>query len=97
MRAPVLDTERARLEGLVDGLIDEEHAFLHLNRSQEYLSAFLCACGPAGPVTVSLEVSSTPIHTIERAFAEWEEGEPASLARVNVTGPAWDLPDHDRR
>ncbi|HEY1451237.1 MAG TPA: hypothetical protein VGF47_09805, partial [Solirubrobacteraceae bacterium] len=74
--------EDTRLNALVEGLVDVDHAFLHLNRTQDYLDAFICTQGPEGPIAERLDVSSTPLHLVEQALDAWEEGEPASLARV---------------
>jgi CHAT domain-containing protein len=80
--------ESTRLRALVAGLVDSQHAFLHLNRSQDYLEAFICIGDADGPSAERLEVSSTPLSAIESALAAWRDGEPSSLTRVlDAVGP----------
>ena len=76
------EDEKTRLNALVDGLVDVDHAFLHLNRTRDYLDAFICTQGPDGPVAERLDVSSTPLYLVEQALDAWQQAEPASLARV---------------
>jgi CHAT domain-containing protein len=79
---PGSDDEKTLLNVLVEGLVDADHAFLHLNRTQDYLDAFICTHGADGPIAERLDVSSTPLYLVEQALDAWEAGEPASLVRV---------------
>ncbi len=76
------EAEQERFEALVGGLVDAETAFLHLNRSQDYLDGFLCTHGPSGPAAKRLDLSTTPLHAIENALGQWREADPESLRRV---------------
>jgi CHAT domain-containing protein len=76
------EAEQERLETLVEGLVDAGTAFLHLNRSQDYLDGFLCVQGASGPIAKRLDLSVAPLRAIEDALGEWREAEPESLRRV---------------
>lgn len=77
------------LASLVAGLVDENHAYLHLNRDADHLDAFLCFGTEDGVVAEHLDVSATPLRAAERALYEWRDSDPDSLKRaVDVMGTA---------
>jgi CHAT domain-containing protein len=75
-------SEAERLASLVDGVVEEGRAFLHLNRSREHLDAFISFSENSAVYAERLEVSRTPLQEIEAAFDAWEDAEPDSLQRV---------------
>jgi CHAT domain-containing protein len=82
------ESQHLRLDSLVAGLVDKDHAFVHLNRTSDYLDAFICTASSSGPIAARLDASGTPLDEVETALADWQEGEASSLSNVmNAMGP----------